>query len=125
MSKKILVAGIHIGLVIGLPIGYFAPQFILNPSSSNSEYIEVRVEANASASNSAVEKFGGYNYYFLYTPDNVGGLGFDGYIVIQREATRSWTYQLGTDITQRYQEIEFKITEIQPNYCILMAKYSP
>jgi hypothetical protein len=128
MSRKSLIIGLIIGLVIGLPIGYFLPQILSNlpirqSSSSNyAGYTEVKAYESGFGPN--IQKFGDYNYFLYYYPNYImNNVTYDGWIMIDREDVIGATnFPLTLNVAHNYYGITFVITELHPEYCIMMVK---
>ena len=125
MSGKSITIGLILGLIIVLPIGYFLPQIVSNiqllSSNPYAGYTQVKVPAFQGITN---QVFGEYRYFFTYVPDVVvNGVEGGGYLSVDRENVVIGTqFDLTIGVSHDYYGITFAITEIHPEYCIVMAK---
>jgi len=121
MSRKSLAIGLILGLVIGLPFGYFLHQVLPNLTIQ-----QQNTEVKVVVAQGATQTFGGIKYTFAYVPDHIDYLGNkqSGYIyVIASELDIvGASFPLTIGIAHDYYRIELVITEIQSEYCILMVK---
>jgi hypothetical protein len=132
MSSKSLAMGLILGLVIGLPIGYFLPQALQNINNQQQTqstpnpyagYTQFRVSISDVLT---YQTFGEYKYYFSYYPNVLfNGVEGGGHLMIVRENVIGGTeFNLTIGVSQNYLGIVFTITEVHPEYCIIMAKLS-
>jgi hypothetical protein len=127
MSRKSIAIGLILVLVIGMAIGYFLQKGIPNLSTSTSNqyvgYTQVKVYENG-LGGLMMQKVGSYNYFLDYFPSTIGlAMNTTGYVSIEREdITYDSEFPLNIGVTNTYNGIEFIITDVQPEYCILMVK---
>jgi len=100
-------------------IGYF-----LLISNQNSGYTQIKVYEQGYVIGVQSQKIGNYLYFFGYFPTTINyGITNQGYLTIWREDVSPATdFPLTANIIQNYYGMTFKITEVQPEYCILVAK---
>jgi hypothetical protein len=134
MSRKSLAIGIIIGLVIAVPIGYALLQTFSTKQQSTSSnqqqstsnnyagYKEVKAYENGFGPN--FQQFGDYKYFLYYYPNLIqGNVTYAGYLMIWREdVIGSTDFNLTLNVSHNYYGITFVITELHPEYCVLMVK---
>jgi hypothetical protein len=125
MSRKSLVIGLVICLVIGLPIGYFLLQVLPMQQQSTSNNYAGYTKVRVVVAQGATQTFGGIKYTFAYVPDYIDRLGYKqaGYVGVWSELDIvGASFPLTISTPHDYYRIELVITEIQSEYCILMVK---
>jgi hypothetical protein len=118
----IIVLAISMSVVFVLPNSSHSPTQTSSPSPNSDNYAgysQIQLLKNADY----VGKIGSYNYTFIYYPATINdGVATQGYLSICREGVSVATeYPLAVDTTQQYYGIEFGITQVQPDYIILMV----
>ena len=124
MSRKSLAVVLVLIVVIGLVIVSFARNGL--PNSSYAGYTQIQVNRVGSYDGVFSEKVGDYDYFFIYYPDTtVGGVNqvAQGKLQIWRQDIAGSTdFSLTTNELRAYYGMTFIITEVKPDYVIVMAK---
>jgi hypothetical protein len=126
MSRKSLAIGLSLVVIIGLVIVYLAYNGSLLPNSAYAGYTQIQVYRVGSYIGLFSEKLGDYDYYFVYYPDSIiSGLNqtVNGKLQIWRQDVQGSTdFPLTTNISHDYYGMTFIITQVKPDYVIVMAK---
>jgi hypothetical protein len=121
-----LAIAIVVVVVIGVAIVYLAYNGFLFPNSAYSGYTKIQVKRVGSYIGVFSEKVGDYDYFFVYYPDTIiSGLNqvANGKLQIWRQDVMGSTdFPLTTDMSHDYYGMTFIITEVKPDYVIIMVK---
>jgi hypothetical protein len=124
MSRKSLAIILVLVVVIGLAIVYFTYNGLLNTSYGG--YTKIQLYRTGSYIGTFSQKVGDYSYFFAYYPDTIYptlNLTANGKLQIWRQdAIGSNDFSLKTDTQQNYLGMTFIITEVKPDYVIVMVK---
>jgi hypothetical protein len=124
MSKKSLAIGLVLLVIISLSVAYFLTDgFISIPQLDGS--VQFKVEQNGSYIGIFNQQLGDYKYFFVYHPNTIDiwGQSINGSLQIWREDVQGSTdFPLTTNISHDYYGMTFTITQVKPEYIIIMAK---
>ena len=122
--KKALALLLVVVLVVSMSLAIILPNVSTsssNNSASNSNYAgytQIQLYNNTDY----MCQVGSYSYTFIYYPLNSGS-NAQGWLSASREGVAVATnFPLTTNTIQDYYQLSFAITEVQPNYLILMIK---
>jgi len=86
-------------------------------------YTQIKVYENRVVIGLQSQVIGEYRYYLTYYPTTYGITTNNGYFGIQREDEEAPTqFPLNTGVSNSYMGITFVITQVQPEYIIIMAR---
>jgi hypothetical protein len=124
MSRKSLAVVLVLVVVTGLVIASFARSGL--PNSAYAGYTRIQVNRVGSYSGVFSEKVGEYDYFFVYYPDTtVGGSNQVAHGKLQiwrQDIVGSTDFSLTPNELRTYYGMTFIITEVKPDYVIVMAK---
>lgn len=99
-----------------------------NPNNPFAGYTQIQIYRIGSYIGVFSEKVGDYSYYFAYYPDSIIGAfnqTVDGKLQMWRQdVIGSTDFPLTTDISHDYYGITFTITQVKPDYVIVMVKHT-
>jgi len=88
-------------------------------------YTQIKVYENGVVTGLQSQVIGEYRYYLTYYPTTYGITANNGYFGIQREDEEAATqFPLNIGVSNSYMGITFVITQVQPEYIIIMAEAS-
>jgi hypothetical protein len=126
MSRKSLAIGIAIVVVILSAIAYLAYAGYLFPNSAYAGYTKIQVYRMGSYIGTFSQEVGDYSYFFAYYPDTIYpalNLTANGKLQIWRQDIMGSTdFPLTTGLYHDYYGMTFIITEVKPDYVIVMVK---
>ena|SRR4030067_2206513 len=127
MLRKTWAIGLTVIVITVLAVVYLASNGSLSlPNSPYAGYTQIQVYKIGSYIGIFSQDVGDYTYFFCYYPDTIIGYlnqTANGFLKIWREDVQGSTdFPLTTGLSHDYYGMTFIITQVKPDYVIVMVK---